>query len=149
MRILAENKKALFKYSILEKYKAGIVLKGQEVKSIKLGRINISGSYIILKAQAPFLIGSNVPPYQPKNLREDYNPERSRKLLLRGSEIKELIGKTHQKGLTLVPLKVYTDQSKIKIEFGLCRGKKTRDKREQIKQREQKKEIERTLKIRG
>lgn len=155
MKVLAENRKAYFNYQILDKFEAGIALTGQEVKSIKLGRISLAGSYVMLK-QGPlgkmpevFLIGANVPPYQPKNAPKDYDPERSRKLLLRKEEIKQLIGKNREKGLTLIPLIVYTKNTKIKIEFGLGKGKKKFDKREVIKKREQNKEIERELKTRG
>ena len=149
MRILTENKKAYFNYQILEKFEAGISLIGQEVKSIKSGRINLAGSYVVLKGSEVFLIGANVPPYQPKNAPPDYNPERSRKLLLKKSEIKYLIGKVKQKGLTLVPLKVYTKRGKIKLEFGVTKGKKKVDKRELIKKKEVKREMERELKLRG
>jgi len=146
MRVLAENKKAYFNYQILEKFEAGISLIGQEVKSIKSGRINLAGSYVVLKDSEVFLIGANIPPYQPKNAPPDYNPERSRKLLLKKSEIKYLIGKVRQKGLTLVPLKVYTKRGKIKLEFGVAKGKKKFDKRELIKKREFEREKERFLK---
>lgn len=149
MRILTENKKAYFNYHILEKFEAGISLIGQEVKSIKSGRINLAGSYVVLKDSQVFLIGANIPPYQPKNAPPDYNPERSRKLLLKKSEIKYLIGKAKQKGLTLVPLKVYAKRGKIKLEFGVVKGKKKVDKRELIKRREAEREMERELKLRG
>lgn len=119
---------------------------GQEVKSIKSGRINLAGSYVVLKDSEIFLIGVNIPPYQPKNVSSDYNPERSRKLLLKKSEIKYLIGKVKQRGLTLVPLKVYTKRGKIKLEFGVARGKKKVDKRELIKKREFEREKEKFLK---
>jgi len=148
MRIILENKKALFDYSILEKFEAGIVLKGLEVKSIKTGKMNLRGSFVIVK-QLPsevFLIGANIPPYQPNNTPDDYDPKASRKLLLKKSEIKRLIGKSKQKGLTMVPIKVYTIKGKIKIEFAIVRGKKKFDKREQIKKRQVKKEIEREMK---
>ncbi|PIU47090.1 SsrA-binding protein [bacterium (Candidatus Gribaldobacteria) CG07_land_8_20_14_0_80_33_18] len=135
------NKKAYFNYEILETFQAGIVLIGQEVKSIKNGRISLAGSYIILKEEEFFLIGANVPPYQPKNAPRDYDPKRFRKLLLKKSEIKYLIGKSRQMGLTLIPLKVYTKQQKIKLEFGLAKGKKKADKREKIKKREIEREI--------
>jgi len=135
------NKKAYFNYEILETFQAGIVLTGQEVKSIKNGRISLAGSYIILKEEEFFLIGANVPPYQPKNAPRDYDPKRFRKLLLKKSEIKYLIGKSRQMGLTLIPLKVYTKQQKIKLEFGLAKGKKKVDKREKIKKREIEREI--------
>ncbi len=149
MKILAENKKAYFNYEILEKFEAGISLIGQEVKSIKSGRINLAGSYVVLKDSEVFLIGANIPPYQPKNAPPDYNPERSRKLLLKKSEIKYLIGKVKQKGLTLVPLKIYTKRGKIKLEFGVAKGKKKVDKRELIKKREVEREMKRELKLRG
>ena len=149
MKILAENKRAYFKYQILEKFEAGISLIGQEVKSIKSGRISLAGSYVILKNSEVFLVGANIPPYQPKNLPPDYNPERSRKLLLRKSEIKYLIGKVRQKGLTLIPLRVYTKRGKIKLEFGIAKGLKKVDKRELIKKREIERELKRELKLRG
>ena len=141
MRIFAENKKAYFKYKILEKIEAGIALIGQEVKSIKLGRINLTGSYVVVKNEEIYLIGCNVPAYQPKNAPKDYSSERSKKLLLKKSEIKQLIGKTQQKGLTLIPLKVYAKKGIIKIEFGIAKVLKKVDKRERIK----KKDVERTI----
>jgi SsrA-binding protein len=161
MKILAENKKAYFNYKILEKFEAGISLIGQEVKSIKTRGVNLAGSYVVLKTtthpppsrkRAPeeaFWVGAKISPYQPKNAPLDYNPERSRKLLLKKAEIKYLTGKTKQKGLTLVPLKVYTKKGKIKLEFGIVKGKKKFDKRELIKKREVEREIKRELKIRG
>jgi len=155
VKILSENKKAYYKYQVLEKFEAGISLIGQEVKSIKSGRINLAGSYVVLKqlteSRYPevFLIGANVSPYQPKNAPPDYNPERSRKLLLKKSEIKYLIGKVKQKGLTLVPLRIYTKRRKIKLEFGIAKGKKKVDKRELIKKRETEREMKRELKLRG
>lgn len=149
MKTIIENKKAYFKYQILEKFEAGISLIGQEVKSIKLGRINLAGSYVVLKGEEVYLIGANIPPYQPKNAPPDYNPERVRKLLLKKLEIKHLIGKAKQKGLTLVPLRVYTKKGIIKIEFGIGKGLKKVDKREKIKKREVAREIKRELKSRG
>ena len=146
MRILAENKKAYFNYQILEKFEAGVALIGQEVKSIKTRGINLAGSYIIVRSKEVYWIGSKIPAYQPKNAPTDYNHERSRKLLLKKSEIRYLIGKSKQKGLTLIPLKVYTKKGKIKIEFGIAKGKKKFDKRELIKKRETEREIERVLK---
>lgn len=149
MGVLSENKKAHFNYEILEKIEAGIALIGQEVKSIKTGRINLAGSYVGLANNELFLIGANVPPYQPKNAPPDYLPERPRKLLLKKQEINYLIGKIKEKGLTLVPLRIYTKKAKIKIEFGIARGKKKADKRDSIKKRALNKEIERELKTRG
>lgn len=148
MRIILENKKALFDYSILEKFEAGIVLLGLEVKSIKTGKMNLRGSFVVIN-QSPtevFLIGANIPPYQPNNTPDNYDPKRSRKLLLKKTEIKHLIGKSREKGLTMVPIKVYTIKGKIKLEFAIVRGKKKFDKREQIKKRQSKKDIERIMK---
>jgi len=145
MKIIAENKKAYFNYEILEKFEAGISLIGQEVKSIKLGRINLAGAYVVLRGNEVYLVGANVPPYQPKNAPKNYNPKRSRKLLLRKAEIKILIGKSRQKGLTMIPLMIYTKKHKIKLEFGLARGKRKFDKREAIKKREVQREIRRIL----
>ena len=149
MKTLSENKKAYFIYRILEKFEAGISLIGQEVKSIKSGRINLAGSYVVLRKKEVYLIGANIPPYQPKNAPADYDPERPRKLLLKKSEIKHLIGKVKEKGLTLIPLKVYTKRGKIKIEFGIAKGRRKVDKRELIKKREAEREMKRELKLRG
>jgi SsrA-binding protein len=151
MKVFSENKKAYFNHQILEKLEAGIILTGQEVKSIRLGRMNLTGSYVVLKESAkseqpePYLIGAKIPAYQPKNAPADYNPERSRKLLLNKSEISYLIGKTSQKGLTLIPLRVYSNYAKIKIEFGIAKGKKKFDKREDIKKRDVEREISREM----
>jgi len=149
MKALAENKKAYFNYRILEKFEAGISLVGQEVKSLKTRGVNLAGSYVVIKNNEAFWIGANIPPYQPKNVPADYNPERSRKLLLKKSEIKYLIGKAKEKGLTLIPLRVYTKRRSIKLEFAIAKGLKKADKRELIRKREAEKEIQRTLKLRG
>lgn len=146
MQILTENRKALFNYQILEKYNAGIVLTGQEVKSVKQGRMNLDGSFVIARGNEIFLLGAKIPAYQPNNLTEEYNPQRTRKLLLKKDEIKEIIGKSHQKGLTMVPLLVYNAQGRVKIEFGLAKGKRKIDKREKIKRRETDREINRAMK---
>jgi len=142
----AENKKAYFNYQILEKFEAGVSLIGQEVKSLKTRGVNLAGSYVIIKNEEAYWIGAKIAPYQPKNTPADYNPERSRKLLLKKSEIKYLIGKSKQKGLTLIPLRIYTKRGKIKVEFGIAKGKKKFDKRELIRKRETERENERVLK---
>ena len=149
MKTLAENKKAYFNYRILEKFEVGVSLIGQEVKSIKTRGVNLAGSYVVIKNSEAFWIGARISPYQPKNVPPDYNPERSRKLLLKKSEIKYLIGKAKQKGLTLIPLRVYTKRGKIKLEFGIAKGLKKVDKRELIKKREVERELKRELKLRG
>lgn len=151
MKTLTENKKAYFDYEILEKLEAGIALIGQEVKSMKMGKISLAGAYVVLRNNEAFLIGSKIPPYQPKNAPADYDAERLRKLLLKKSEIKYLIGKTKQKGLTLIPLRVYIKNGKrssgrIKLEFAIAKGRKKFDKRELIKKKEAEREIRRALK---
>lgn len=145
MKILSENKKALFDYEIIERFEAGMVLFGQEVKSIKTGHINLSGSFVALKGGEPFLVGVKVPPYQPNNIGADYNEERERKLLLNKKEINELIGKTKQKGFSLIPLKVYEKNGRVKLEFGLAKGKKKYNKKEKIKERDVEREVNREL----
>lgn len=141
-----ENRKVRFDYEILETYEAGIELLGFEVKSIKSGRAGLAGSFAVVKGSELFLINASIPPFQPKNAAADYDPARSRRLLLHKSEIKELVGKVVQKGLTLVPLKMYNKHSRIKVLIGLARHKKKGDKREIIKKRETKREIDRVMK---
>ncbi len=145
MKVLSENKKVRFDYKILESFEAGVVLIGQEVKSIKLGRISLKGAYVVMRNNELFLIGASVPAYQPKNASKDYDEQRSRKLLLTKPEIKTLIGKSKVKGLTLVPIKVYTKGGKIKVEFAVVKGRKKQDKRELIKKRDFKRERDRLL----
>lgn len=141
MPVIAENRKARYDYQILENYEAGIELRGFEVKSIKNGRINLAGSYAVLKNNQLWLLSADIPPYQPKNTPDDYDPKRTRRLLLKKSEIQGLIGKIHEKGLTLVPLKVYTKNRRIKVEIGLGKSRKKQDKRELLKKRAAQKEI--------
>lgn len=141
-----ENRKAHFEYQILEKFEAGLVLSGPEVRSIKLGRMNLAGSYVVIQGGEAWLLNASIPPYQPTNLPGGYNAGRSRKLLLKKQEIQYLQGKIQQKGLTLVPLKVYTKKAKIKLEFAICKGKKLHDKRESIKERDWQLERSRSFK---
>ncbi len=145
MKVLSENRKAGFDYNVLEKFEAGMVLFGQEVKSIKTGHINLSGSFVTLKNAEPFLVGIKVPPYQPNNIGSDYNDSRERKLLLNKKEIDYLIGKTKIKGFSLIPLKIYENNGRIKLEFGLAKGKKKYDKKEKIKKRDNEREVNREL----
>lgn len=149
MKSLVENRKAHFDYEILERFEAGMVLSGQEVKSIKSGRINLAGSYVVLRNNEAFLLNAQIPPYQPKNAPPDYDPARLRKLLLNKSEIKYLIGKAQEKRLTLIPIRVYTKKGKIKLEFGLGKGRKKASKKELLKKRDVEREIEIELKARG
>ena len=136
MQVYSENKKAHFDYEIIEKYEAGLILIGQEVKSIKNGHINLAGSYVVMRQNQPYLIGAKVPPYQPKNAPPDYNPEHERKLLLNKKEIDYLAGRANERGFSLIPLKVYEQSGRIKLEFGLAKGKKKFDKKEKIKSRD-------------
>jgi SsrA-binding protein len=143
MKIYSENRKAGFDYEVMERFEAGMVLFGQEVKSIKTGHINLSGSFVSVKGEEPFLVGVKVPPYQPNNAGADYNENRDKKLLLNKKEIDYLIGKTKVKGLSLIPLKIYEKSGRIKLEFGLGKGKKKYDKKEKIKKRDVEREIHR------
>lgn len=142
----AENRRVYHDYEILETYEAGIVLEGHEVKAVKTGKISIAGSYVKILGGEAFLIGAIISPYQPKNTAKDYDPQRTRKLLLNKKEIAGLIGKSKEHGLTIIPLKVYDRKGKIKLEIGLAKAKKKHDKREVIKKKEERRKIERVLK---
>ena len=145
MPTLATNPRAKYDYRILETLEAGMVLTGQEVKAIKTGHISLKGSYVTIKDEEAWLINAQIPPYQPKNTPADYQPDRTRKLLLKKREIRGLIGQSKRKGLTLVPLRVYTKKGKIKLAFALGLGKRKTDKREKIIKREVKRRIDRAL----
>jgi SsrA-binding protein len=147
--ILLDNKKAHFNYEIMEKLEAGLVLKGFEVKSLKARRGNISGSHVIVRGGEAFVVGMEIPPYQARNMPVDYDPARTRKLLLSKKQIAYLAGKDSQGGLTLVPLTVYTKGGLIKISVGIAKGLKKYDKREKLKKRESEREIERKMKSQG
>lgn len=140
MHEYAKNRRALFDYEILETYDAGIELKGHEAKAVKSGRVTIAGAYAALKNSEAFLINADIPPYQPANTPSGYDPKRTRKLLLNRAEIKELSGRTREKGLTLVPLSVYNKRRFVKVKIGLGRAKKKKDKRETIKKRDAERE---------
>lgn len=146
MSDLAVNRRAQFDYEILQTFEAGIELRGFEAKAVKTGHINLTGAYAVVRGNEAWLLNAMIPAYQPKNAPADYDPQRTRRLLLHKSEIKELIGASAQKGLTIVPLRVYTTHNRVKVLLGLCRHKKKGDKREVIKKRETDREIERTLK---
>ena len=145
MAELASNRKAHFDYEILQKYEAGLELLGHEVKSIRAGHAQLAGSFVVIRGGEAFLVGATIPPYQVKNMPESYDPTRTRRLLLKRSELNELIGESAQKGLTFVPISLYTKGSLIKLSFGQARRKKKYDKRETIKKREDKRNINRAL----
>jgi len=146
-KLVASNKKAYHDYFILDKLEAGISLLGTEVKSIREGRINLKDSYAMIKSGEPFLLNCHISPYSHGN-RENHDPTRTRKLLLHAQEIRRLIGKTQEKGLTLVPLRVYLRRGKIKVELGLARGKKLYDKRETERRKEADRESRAAMKLR-
>ncbi|MEK7175170.1 MAG: SsrA-binding protein SmpB [Patescibacteria group bacterium] len=139
------NKKAFFNYEILGKFEAGLKLLGSEVKSLKNNHYSLQGAYVTVKNEEAWLMRATIAPYQPKNMSAAYNPERPRKLLLKKNELKYLQGKTQEKGLTIVPLRVYNKHGQIKLEIALARGKSRSDKREVLKQRISDREIQRAL----
>lgn len=143
---LSENRRARFDYDIIDTYEAGIELKGFEVKSVTSGRGNLTGAYAIVRGGEVWLLNMEIPPYQPANMPSDYDSTRTRRLLLKKEEIKVLIGKIKERGLTLIPLKLYSKNRRIKIALGLGKAKKKYDKRETIKKRETEREIRRQLK---
>ena len=145
MKDISVNRHATFDYEILDTYEAGIELLGFEVKSVKNGHINLTGSFAVIRDGQCWLLNTTISPHQPKNAPANYDPDRTRRLLLHKSEIKELIGKSAQKGLTIVPLKVYNKNNRIKVLLGLGRHKQKRDKRETIKKRDTEREVRRTM----
>ena len=146
MSTLAGNKRARFDFDILETFEAGLALLGTEVKSIRAGRAKLEGSYVVVRGGEAFLVGASIPAFQVVNTSRSYDPERSRKLLLSPKELTRIHRETEQTHLTAVPLSLYSKGSKIKLELALARGKKKADKRESIKSRDVKREIDRTLK---
>ena len=147
MATLATNKKARYEYEILEKFEAGLVLEGQEVKSIRGGQMRLNGAYVTIAHGDAFLIGAHIPRYPQAGVLEDYDPERKRTLLLHRRELERLIGKLKTKGYTLVPLQVVAKGRFIKLEFALARGKKEFQKKESIKKRDLDRDVRRTVKI--
>lgn len=145
---LVENKKAYLNYEILEEFEAGLELLGHEVKSLRAGQGKLEGSHVIVRSGEAYIVGAHIPTYQPKNTPQEYDPERSRKLLLTKKEIVQLGQHEGQKGLTIVPLKVYNKGRSLKVLLGVARGRKKYDKRAVLKERDTKREIDRTLKNR-
>ncbi len=146
MRVIAKNKKAFFNYDLIETLEAGISLLGSEVKSIREGKISLKESYAEIKEGEVFLINCHISPYNPANI-FNHDPLREKKLLLHRREIKRLIGKIKEKGLTLVPLKVLlNDKGKVKVEIALAKGKRVYQKRDAIRQRDQDREMRAELK---
>ena len=144
MPVLIENKKARLNYEILERFEAGIELSGFEVKSARAKLGSLDGSYVTIRGREAYLIGSYIPPYQAANTPKDYDPKQNRRLLLSKKQILELETADHR-GLTLVPLVMYTAKRWIKVEIALVRGKKKFDKREDLKKRQTDRDIRREL----
>jgi len=140
------NKKALHDYEILHKAEAGLVLKGYESKAIKSGNLSLKGAHIVFHGSEPYLIGATIGKYKFAGGIADFNAERSVKLLLKKAEIRYFMGKIQEKGLTIVPISVYTKGNKIKAEIAVAKGKKQYEKKEKLKKRDIEREIERTLK---
>ena len=146
MEKLLHNKKASFDYEILGRFEAGISLLGLEVKSLKQKKGSLEGAHITVRGKEAFVVSMRIPAYQPTNTPKDYDEYRLRKLLLTKKELDELSKKESEKGLTIVPISVYNKGRKIKLEIAVVRGKKRYDKREIIKKRDTKRDIERSLK---
>jgi SsrA-binding protein len=145
-KIVSDNRQARYLYEILETYEAGIELKGTEVKSIRNGQSNLRDGYALIRNGEAWLLNVHISPHSTASQYFNHDPRRTRKLLLHKQEIRKLIGKVEQQGLTLVPLKMYLKNGKVKISIGLGKGKKLHDKREDLKQRQDKREMERAMK---
>ena len=147
MKLVANNKKAYHDYFIEEKYEAGLVLHGTEVKSLRMGKCSIKEAFIRIENAEVFIYGMHISPYEKGNI-FNKDPLRVKKLLLHKQQIRKLIGNSSEKGYTIVPLQVYFRDGKAKIEIGLAKGKKLYDKRQDIAKKDQRREAEKELKIR-
>jgi SsrA-binding protein len=145
MTTYADNRRARFDYEVLEKFSAGLELAGAEVKSIRAGKISLTGAYVLIRGREAFLTGAEIAPYQPKNQPSDYDAKKVRKLLLSKDELEKLTKAEQTKGLTIVPLKVYNNGRFIKIDIAIARGKKIFDKRQAIKKRDVERDLKRSL----
>jgi SsrA-binding protein len=144
-KVISDNRKAGHDYFLLERFEAGLVLTGTEIKSIRAGKVNLADAYARIEHDEAWLIGAHIAPFEQAN-RYNHEPKRVRKLLLRRSEIDELLGKTKSKGLTLVPLRLYlTGKGRAKIELGLARGKQAHDRRRDIADRDAQRDMAREL----
>ena len=146
MKTFVTHRRAAFDFELLDIHEAGIELLGAEVKAIRSGKGVLEGAHIIVRGDEAYLVGASIPAHQPTNAPSGYDQERVRRLLLSRKEIDALRHQSDQKGLTIVPLSVYSSRRNIKLNFALARGKKKYDKRETIKKRDTERHIERTLK---
>ena len=145
---LAENKRALFNYHIEERFEAGMVLEGWEVKAVRAGKVQLTDGYVVIKDGELFIIGCQINPLGTASTHVRPDSVRTKKLLMHKDEIRRLVGKTEQKGYTLVPLNLHWKSGRIKCEIALAKGKAEHDKRDSIKEREGKREVERAMKSR-
>jgi SsrA-binding protein len=145
-KVIADNRQARFRYEILETYEAGIELKGTEVKSIRQGKANLQDGYALIRNGEAWLLNVHISPYQKATDFFNHDPRRTRRLLLHKKEIRKLIGKVEQEGLTLVPLKMYFTRGFVKVTIALGKGKKLHDKRESLKERQDKRDMARAMK---
>ena len=145
---IADNKKALFNYHIEERFEAGMVLEGWEVKSLRMGKVQLTDGYVVIRGGELFLIGCQINPLHTASTHVNPDNVRTKKLLLNKEEIRRLIGKVEQKGFTLVPLNLHWKNGKVKCEVALAKGKAEHDKRDTIKDREGKREVQRAMKHR-
>ncbi len=146
-KLIADNRRARHDYELLDRFEAGIVLSGTEVKSLRAGKANLQHAFGHLRDGDVYLVGANIPEYAQAN-RQNHDPDRDRKLLLRRREIDSLIGKVKERGLTLVPTRLYFKDGRVKVELALARGKEGYDKRRDLADRDAKRQIERALKAR-
>ncbi|GAB1538668.1 SsrA-binding protein SmpB [Scytonema sp. NUACC21] len=146
-KVVSDNRQARYLYEILETYEAGIQLTGTEVKSIRAGKVNLQDGYALLREGEAWLINVHISPYTASGQYFNHEPRRTRKLLLHRDEIRKLIGKVEQQGLTLVPLKMYLKRGWVKVSIALAKGKKIHDKREDIKKRQDQREMQRAMKV--
>jgi SsrA-binding protein len=145
-KIVSDNRQARYQYEILETYETGIELRGTEVKSIRAGQVNLRDGFALVRDGEVVLLNVHISPHETTNQAFNHDPRRTRKLLMHREEIRKLIGKVEQQGLTLVPLKMYMKRGWVKVDLALVKGKKLHDKREDLKRRDDKRDIERAMK---
>ncbi len=146
MKTFITHRRARLDFEILDTYEAGVELLGTEVKAIRAGKGKLEGAHVIVRGGEAYLVGASIPAHQPANAPASYDPERVRRLLLSRKQIHELHQKSDQKGLTIVPIMLYSVGRNLKLQIGVARGKKKQDKRQSLKERDTKRDIERTLK---
>jgi SsrA-binding protein len=142
----AENRTARFDYEIIDTFEAGLELRGHEVKSVRAGKVSLAGAYVLIRGREAFLVGARIDPYQAANATTEYEPDRTRRLLLKRGQIDEVEEKLDTAGVSAIPLSIYGNKGLIKLEVAIARGKRARDKRQSIKERETNREIRRIVK---